>query len=193
MPPKFLTTFLSGQHNDSVDTGGTVARTMIQDAPPLGDRPNQEIEFLSTKPLDWRINPNIELDPVHPKNNKRRRGTTLQIRQLWECTVTELRREGFVATLSDKTKRDSPEEQALFEFENIEISEDDHRLVSPGSVFYWTIGTERTPAGQVKNVSSVEFRRSPAWTRSAIVSASAQAARLKEWFEQSERLNSAER
>jgi hypothetical protein len=191
MPPKFLTTFLGGQQaEEGADTGCNIVRTMIQDAPPPAERFNEGLSP-STMPFDWKITPNVELVPPTPRVTKGH-GSTLQIRQLWECTVTELRSEGFVATLSDKTKLDSPDEQGLFEFENIEISEDDHRLLSPGSVFYWMMGTERTRAGQVKNVSSVEFRRSPAWTRSAVAQASAQAASLKEWFEQSEHLNSSQ-
>src|ERR1700690_656553 len=106
MPPKFLTTFLSGQQNDrDAYTGGNNARTMIQDAPP----PSQGFGLPSTMPFDCKISPDVELAPPDPKVTKGH-GPTLQIRQLWECTVTELRGDGFVAILSDKTKLDSPEE-----------------------------------------------------------------------------------
>jgi hypothetical protein len=62
-------------------------------------------------------------------------GITLQIRQLWEGTVTEVLPQGFVATLRDRTKPSSPDEQAVFDFESFEVSEDDQPLVTPGSVF----------------------------------------------------------
>jgi hypothetical protein len=92
----------------------------------------------------------------------RKNDSTLQTRQLWEGTVTELCNGGFTAILSDKTNPSNPDEQATFD--NAEISPDDQPLVGPGSSFYWIIGSERTAGGQVKNVSMVQFRRLPAWT-----------------------------
>ena len=50
-------------------------------------------------------------------------GPTLQIRQLWEGTVIEVRDGQFVATLNDKTSPSNPDEQAVFECS--EISRDD--------------------------------------------------------------------
>ncbi len=108
-------------------------------------------------------------------------GPTLQIRQLWEGTVIEARDGQFVATLNDKTSPSNPDEQAVFE--SSEISCDDRHLIGPGSVFYWAIGTESTPAGQLRNVSTIEFRRVPAWTRSALESAQNRISRLKEFFQ----------
>ncbi len=87
-----------------------------------------------------------------------------------------------MATLSDRTRPSSPDEQAIFEFGSFEVPDDDQPLVTPGSVFYWMMGTERTRSGQVKNVSTVEFRRLPIWTKSSLASAATKAAHLKEWF-----------
>ena len=105
---------------------------------------------------------------------------TLQIRQLWEGTVTEVHEDEFVAMLSDKSNPQNPNEQATFQY--IEVSDDDRSLVKPGSVFYWAIGTQRTPAGQVKNVSGIDFQRAPAWTRGALSDAFVRARRIAEWF-----------
>jgi hypothetical protein len=192
MPPKFLTTFLTGQENDV--TGTTVEtdsfRAMIQ-VPPRGARYSSHGFSLSLGDEQFAeiIEPDVAMQPREPRITKGS-GSTFQIRQLWEGTVIEMHDEVFVASLSDKTKPSNPDERV--EFEYIELSEDDNQLVSPGSVFYWTIGTERTPAGQVKSVSNVEFRYSPPWTRSVLASASARAAELKEWLEKSETLNSSQ-
>jgi hypothetical protein len=186
MPPKFQITFLTGQ---SIKTfAGATPRPLIQfDSMPSSlEDTNRERDQAGTAQLADDVPPHVPsavlLEPPIPAVLKGD-GPSLQIRQLWEGTVTELRDEGFVATLSDKTKPSNPDEQALFEFEYVEISKDDHILVKPGSGFYWMIGTERSPAGQVKNVSSVEFRRSPVWTRSALASADSRASRVKEWFQ----------
>jgi hypothetical protein len=106
-----------------------------------------------------------------------KKGPTLQTRQLWEGTVTKVLESGFVATLRDKTEQSNPDEQALFDFN--EVSLDDRRLISVGSSFYWVIGTEQTPAGQIKNVSTLRFRRLPSWTRSALEKAAVRARRIR--------------
>ena len=66
-----------------------------------------------------------------------------------------------MAVLNDRSRLDGPEERV--EFESIELREDDLPLVVPGSVFYWMIGTERTPAGQVRKILNIEFSRLPVW------------------------------
>jgi hypothetical protein len=197
MPPKWLTTFLTGR-DESFTSGSGLDTALIelgavQNAVSMSQasRSSDTTDYAGALPsgavpLSATLRPRM---PTVTKGN----GPSLQIRQLWEGTVTELRDDGFVATLSDRTKPSNPDEQAVFEFEYVEVSDDDRHLISPGSVFYWTIGTERTPAGQVKNVSSVEFRRSPAWTRGALANASTRASHLKGWFQsKDERLNPAE-
>jgi hypothetical protein len=87
-----------------------------------------------------------------------------------------------VAILSDKTNPGNPDERGSFDFEYTEISPDDLRLINPGSTFYWVIGNERTVAGQVKNVSMLQFRRVPAWTQSRLDRAADSARRLRESF-----------
>jgi hypothetical protein len=112
------------------------------------------------------------------------RAPRLKTRQLWEGTVVEVREGGFVAVLTDKTNPASPDEQASFDFDNTEISPDDLRLINPGATFYWVIGNERTVAGQVKNVSMLQFRRVPAWTQHRLDRAADSARRLRESFQE---------
>lgn len=108
------------------------------------------------------------------------KGRSLQIKQLWEGTVTEVLDDTFEAVLTDKSRPDSPEEHV--QFESVELRADDRPLVSPGSVFYWMIGTERTPAGQVRNISNIEFSRLPVWTRSSLKAAEKKGSSAAEWF-----------
>lgn len=121
----------------------------------------------------------VKVAPEEPQMAKEA-GRTLQIKQLWEGTVTELRGETFLAVLNDKSRPNSPAEQV--EFESVELREDDWPLVAPGAVFYWMIGTEHTPSGQVRNISNIEFSRLPVWTRSSLKAACDNMWRTKQWF-----------
>jgi hypothetical protein len=107
----------------------------------------------------------------------------LETRQLWEGTVTQVLKQSFVAILKDKTQNKNPEEQVTFDYS--EISDEDRELIKPGSSFYWTIGSERI-SGQLKNVSIVQFRRLPVWTRSALANAESRAQKVREVFRSQE-------
>jgi hypothetical protein len=87
-------------------------------------------------------------------------------RQVWEGTVVKRLEDSFVARVIDQTKPTNPEEQVTFSFD--EVSADDLGLVTEGASFYWRIGTERSPAGQVKNVSLINFRRLPQWSNASM-------------------------
>jgi hypothetical protein len=109
-----------------------------------------------------------------------RRESVLQTRQLWDGTVTEIFEDGFGATLADRTNPNNPDEYAVFDY--AEISDEDRDLVKTGAPFYWLIGREKTVSGQVKNLSMVQLRRLPAWTRAALDKASSRARRIQEIF-----------
>ncbi len=98
--------------------------------------------------------------------------------------MTEARNDGFVATLTDKTNPSNPDEQVVFDIG--EVSEEDRGFTTVGSSFYWTIGSERMPSGQLKNVSMLQFRRLPAWTRSSVARAEARARNIGQLFRSGE-------
>src|ERR1700674_4784335 len=77
----------------------------------------------------------VTLHPPLPKVAMRGRGPTLQTRQLWEGTVTEVGNVGFAAILSDRTNRSNPDEHAVFDYG--EVSPEDLSMVGPGSSFFW--------------------------------------------------------
>ena len=85
-----------------------------------------------------------------------------EVRQQWEGTVSEVGDSEFVAVLADLTEPTRAREQAVFSLD--EVPDEDHELVVPGGVFYWSIGYERGRGGQKKSTSLIRFRRLPAWT-----------------------------
>lgn len=108
-------------------------------------------------------------------------GSVLKTLQVWEGTVTGLLDdENFIATLRDLTKTSNPDEQA--EFARVEVSEDDLELLTPGSTFYWIVGTESTPGGQKKKISTLQFRRLPRWTDNVLRRANERAALTRSLF-----------
>jgi hypothetical protein len=86
--------------------------------------------------------------------------------QKWEGTVISCKTGEFSAELRDLTSPDRAIEQVVLSTE--EIAESDRRLMAPGAVFYWSIGYRETLWGQRERVSTLRFRRLPAWTGSDI-------------------------
>ena len=48
------------------------------------------------------------------------------------------------------------------------ITIDDRSLVVLGGVFYWGIGHEISPTGQIRRVSEIHMRRAPVWSERSI-------------------------
>jgi hypothetical protein len=101
---------------------------------------------------------------------------SLQTRQFWEGTVESVGADDFVAIVRDRTQTRNPDEEVVFALD--EITAADRPLVSAGATFYWFIGPEYTPAGTQKNVSLIQFRRVPRWSRSAVQRAKARVQRF---------------
>jgi hypothetical protein len=111
----------------------------------------------------------------------------LRARQRWEGVVTEVDEETFTAILTDLTNPQNPDEEAVFGWDELaDLPEEDLRLVKPGASFYWVVGSQKSPAGSVSNVSYYQFRRSPKWSSNAIKRADAKADRFAELFATSE-------
>lgn len=186
MPPKSqITSFLqSSDRTSSHDIRQT--QLLFEFGMPIKSDHSNDQNQNDTAPLSAQENAppvepvprSVKVGPEIPQIAKE--GRTLQIKQLWEGTVMELRRGTFLAVLNDKSRPNSPAEQV--EFESVELREDDWPLVAPGAVFYWMIGSERTPSGQVRNISNIEFSRLPVWTRSSLKTASEKGLRVEQWF-----------
>lgn len=82
--------------------------------------------------------------------------------QEWEGYVTEVNGEEFKAHLIDLSETDIEE---TAEFSINEVSSIHKELVKEGAIFRWSIGYERIRGGTKRKVSSIIFRRLPAWTK----------------------------
>lgn len=184
MPPKLLATFLSGAAGSSPDGAPqepiyywSTAPQMVAPAtqhfalPPTAQRDVFPVEMV---PLSAAPKPSM---PVIVSKKVSR----LQTRQLWEGTVSDVTADTFTARLIDKTNPENPEETAVFELS--EISPEERIFVNPGSPFYLVIGSERTPAGQIKGVSMLHFRRLPGWSRSSLSEIATKAKQLDAVFQ----------
>jgi hypothetical protein len=85
--------------------------------------------------------------------------------QKWEGVVLSVGNDMFIARLINQTDS-GPDQEA--EFSKDEIDKPDHPLMQPGAIFYWTLGYSDSPGGQRNRISSLRFRRLPAWNKSDI-------------------------
>lgn len=85
-----------------------------------------------------------------------------KIVQQFEGVITSVGEDALWADLEDITDKNRPLEVVEISHEEFSIS--DRELLEAGSVFYWTIGFETSPAGQVRRVSEMRVKRNPAWS-----------------------------
>jgi hypothetical protein len=100
----------------------------------------------------------------------------VRVLQQWECVVTDVDEASFFAELQDLGDPSCPIEIVQIPLD--EVPREDHDLLECGSVFYWSIGFETSPGGQLKRVSEIRFRRTPRWTKRAIENVERQAEEL---------------
>ncbi len=119
---------------------------------------------------DIDISPLIRLS--RPKVLPRR----LAVLQSWEAAVTDIDDGVLWAELRDLTKPANPPEEAELSLDNFSVA--DRALLRIGSVFYWIVGYQTSPGGQITNVSELRLRRTPQWSQYTIDSIQAKAAEL---------------
>jgi hypothetical protein len=78
--------------------------------------------------------------------------------QQWEGTVSSVSGDEVTAVVHDWTNPTMPDEEVTVSIE--EFSPDEQPLLTPGTVFYWSIGY-RTRSGTRERVSSFQLRRLP--------------------------------
>jgi len=88
--------------------------------------------------------------------------TSFVAEQEWEGYVTQVTKEDFTAHLIDLSAP-GIEEEACFSID--EVSNIHKELLKEGAIFRWSIGYERVRGGTKRKVSSIIFRRLPAWTK----------------------------
>jgi len=82
--------------------------------------------------------------------------------QCWEGIVASVQKDVFSAKLFDFNP---PHSESMAEIYLAEIDDEDRTLVTPGAVFYWTIGYQDRPSGR-QRASIIRFRRLPVWKAS---------------------------
>ena len=103
----------------------------------------------------------------------------VRVLQQWEGVVTDTTDDSFFAELQDLGKPLVPLE--IVEVAIDEVPEDDRSLLVEGAVFYWSIGYETSPGGQLKRMSEVRLRRTPRWTKRSLQQAKKQAEEMFEF------------
>lgn len=100
--------------------------------------------------------------------------------QSWEGTVTSKQGDTFLARLVDLHVRTNPIEIAEIPIDEIPVP--DRCLLALGTVFYWSIGYETKPGGQLTRASEIRVRRSPVWSHRDIDEMKARAKELEAWL-----------
>jgi hypothetical protein len=85
--------------------------------------------------------------------------------QKWEGCVLQLSADDFTAIVSDKTNPSNDDEEIVFDIED--VLDEDRGLITPGAVFYWSIGYDDS-SGSRRRVSQIVFRRLPGMSRREI-------------------------
>lgn len=99
--------------------------------------------------------------------------------QKWQGIVIEIKKESFIARLKNLTENGIEEQSEIL---LAEVSEDDKRLLKPGSVFYWNIGYRISSLGQRTRASMLRFQRLPLWTNEEIGRAKKRALKLRKFI-----------
>lgn len=103
---------------------------------------------------------------------------SVDILKEWEGVVLTVSDDDVQARLTDMNDSTSPEELVTIGMDA--ISPQDHELVEPGAVFYWTVLRETDAFENVRNYSQIRFRRLPAWSRGDLERAETEAEQLHE-------------
>lgn len=103
-----------------------------------------------------------------------------ELLQKWEGQVESVSREQFVARLFDLTDPSRPVEVASFDV--AELAAEDRPLLTPGAVFYWSMGYQVERSGQKMRVSFLRFRRLPSWTKEELSALGKVSPRIEAFF-----------
>ena len=128
--------------------------------------------------------------PNQPEDANTKRGTISYLKpiktqskftalQKWEGFVLDVGEETFTARLVDLKNQGIEEEAEIY---ITEVTEEDHPLLKPGAVFYWSIGHFDHYSGQRFNTGMIRFRRLPGFSRQEIDLAQEKAQEIRRLF-----------
>ncbi len=144
---------------------------------PPGSRQEEDLHANATEHLQEPIYEGVDglVRPMARAPYRR-----FEVLQQWEGVVSKVTEDSVWADLVDLTDRSRSEE--VVELPLAEVSEADRSILKPGSVFYWAIGREWSPGGQMRRVSEIRVRRTPQWTQRSVDALKAKALTLMERF-----------
>jgi hypothetical protein len=153
-----------------------VVPDFILPEPPQKRPDNKQMENVSGGSTEQEQDPQIGIGPVVRLIGKDVAPRRFEILQQWEGVVSKVEGVALWAELLDMTKCSNPAEEVELPLAEIPIA--DRELLGPGSVFYWSIGYETSPGGQIRRVSEIRLRRAPLWSQGMIDAAKAKAKEL---------------
>lgn len=119
---------------------------------------NSENDYTATKHTSFRT------DPLFVRITQLRAPVRrFKMLQQFEGVVTRVESDSFWADLYDITVSSRPMEVVEIDLE--QLCDDDIPILQPGSVFYWCIGYNFSPAGGKQLVSEFRVQRTPLWTQ----------------------------
>lgn len=107
--------------------------------------------------------PEEQMPSISPPREPLDRDTVVQQRafQSWECEILADEGGSVRVSMRDITDASSADEFADMDPEELLHIVDDRRGLSPGTVFYWTIGEERLRGGTYRKFSEMRLKRYP--------------------------------
>jgi hypothetical protein len=145
----------------------------FQDAPGQDQQTRSDLSYAET----------IKAEPVEIVVPMRRvfpRGTFVPIEQ-WEGIVLSVEDDSFSARLVNRTNDRIPDEEGQFTFAQLS-SPEDCELITPGAIFYFSVGYEESPSRQRRLSAFLRFRRLPAWTKTELAEVEEETSRLAALF-----------
>jgi hypothetical protein len=157
--------------------GSTVLQTSV--SPTLQEPQEQSAGTSSDLSYAERINAESVQTAVQLKRASPR-GTFLPVEQ-WEGVVLDVGDAYFSARLVNRMNARVPDEEGRFAFAQLSSTED-RGLVSPGAIFYFSVGYEDSPSRQRRLSAFLRFRRLPAWTAAELTEVEEETDRLTALF-----------
>lgn len=103
-----------------------------------------------------------------------------QLLEQWEGTVQKVSATKFEAKLRSIINPNPSDEKASFQI--LEVPDADLPLIVTGAVFYWSVGYRKEKNGQKSLMSTIRFRRLPAWSKSDVDRAAIEAKKFSFLF-----------
>ncbi len=131
------------------------------------DEQNDDIEREKNTKITKHLQPIGNRTPIAIAPKIKYRPITFNAEYRYEGYVIDVYEYYFSARITDINDKEPDEDVEIFKKD---VSEDDRKLIQPGSIFYWHIGYENDN-GTIKRSSILKFRRLPRWSHGDLLKA----------------------